>query len=217
MRLIDLSQPLFAGCPNCPVHPPVRVDLVSTHERDGWQVEMLSLTCHSGSHVDAPLHKVAGGASISEIPLERFAGKAVIADLRSSKPRQEIDSALLKKLLPKELNDRIVLLATGWGDRRARSEEWFYQSPRLSPDGARWLVQNKIRGVGIDHYTVGGSDEPDNATVHEILLGGNVWILEELKFPPVAFDVKQPAMFFALPINLKGQSGSFCRPVIVIE
>jgi len=32
MRLIDLSQPLFHDCPNCPDHPPVRIDVIGNHD-----------------------------------------------------------------------------------------------------------------------------------------------------------------------------------------
>src|SRR5215212_2325949 len=72
MRLIDLSQPVFDGCPNCPAHPPVRVTLGATHEKDGWRLELLHFASHTGSHVDAPLHKLAGGASLDDLPLDRF-------------------------------------------------------------------------------------------------------------------------------------------------
>src|SRR6185295_4452912 len=57
VRLIDLSQPVYADCPICPVHPPVRSELIADHKKSGWMVEQLTLTAHTGSHLDAPLHK----------------------------------------------------------------------------------------------------------------------------------------------------------------
>lgn len=217
MRLIDLSQPLYDGCPNCPVHPPIRSEIIANHPEDGWLVEKLTLVNHSGSHVDAPLHKMAGGASLDEIPLEKWVGHAFIADLRDSATDLEIGSALLSQRLPEHLEDDIVLLATGWGDRRAKSDEWHYHSPRLSAEGARWLVDRGVRGVGIDHYSIGGSSEPYNSHTHEVLLGSGVWIVEELRFPDEVWTLPQPVSFWSLPINLKGHSGAFCRPVIVAE
>ena len=40
------------------------------------------MATHTGSHLDAPLHKIAGGKSISDLPLETFVGPARVADLR---------------------------------------------------------------------------------------------------------------------------------------
>ena len=93
MKLIDLSQPLFDGCPNCPVHPPVRSTILKDHPASGWRVEFLSLANHSGSHVDAPLHKIAGAASLDEMQLERFAGPALIPAITPALEHLEVTSA----------------------------------------------------------------------------------------------------------------------------
>jgi arylformamidase len=217
MRLIDLSQPVFDRCPNCPAHPPVRVELGATHERDGWRLELMTLASHTGSHVDAPLHKLAGAASLDDIPLERFVGKALILDLRDSSPSRPIDAALLSDKLRGPVDGRILLLATGWGDRRQATDEWHYRSPHLTVDGAGWLVARHVRGVGIDHYSISGAADPNNARVHEVLLGAGIWIVEELRFPEEVFSLPQPVTFWSLPVNFKGFTGAFCRPVIVVD
>jgi arylformamidase len=217
LRLIDLSQPVFDGCPNCPAHPPVRVTAGATHEKDGWRLELLSLASHTGSHVDAPLHKLAGGDSLDQLPLDRFVGEAFVVDLRDAGASMPITADVLARRLRGRVTDRIVLLASGWGERRQRTDEWFYRSPFLSADGAQWLVERRVRGVGIDHYSISGAAEPNNARVHEILLGGGAWIVEELKFPAEVFALPQPVKFWSLPVNFKGFSGAFCRPVIAVD
>lgn len=221
MRLIDLSQPLYHECPNCPVHPLVQTEIAADHPTDSWRMETISLASHTGSHLDAPLHKLAGGMSIDEYPLEAFVGPAYILDLRGSEPDRPLNAAVLqesvKQLGITKLQDSIVLLATGWGDRRAREDEWLYHSPFVTPDGAQWLADQQIRGIGIDHYSVGGSREPLNAETHEVLLSRKIWIVEELRFPDEVFALPQPHQFWALPINFRGFSGSFCRPVLVVE
>jgi len=217
MRLIDLSQPLYHECPNCPAHPLVKVELGATHEQHGWHVELISLASHTGSHVDAPLHKIKGGASLDEMPLQRFVGPAVIADLRGIAPRTPITGAMLASKLKHPLRDVIVLLNTAWGEQRKREELWLKQSPYLAADGAEWLVSHKINAVGIDHYSIGGSTEPENSRTHEILLGAGVWVVEELRFSAEAMAAPLPAKFWCLPINMRGFSGTFCRPVLEVE
>ncbi len=217
MKLIDLSQPIYHGSPNCPLDPSVSSVLKTDHPESGWRVEMLTLTNHTGSHVDAPLHKVAGGASLDDIPLDRFTGMARIADLRGIAANAGITPAMLEKALPGLKRDEIVLLCTGWGDKRAKTQEWLYESPVLTPDGAAWLVAAGIRGVGIDHYSIAGIHDPVNPETHTVLLSNNVWVVEELRFPPEAFAAPSPCPFMALPINLKGHTGAFCRPVLVVN
>jgi kynurenine formamidase len=213
MRLLDLSQPLFDGAPNCPVHPPVRFQRTADHPQDGWRMEVISMATHTGSHLDAPLHKIAGGKSISDLPLETFVGAARIADVRGLAPDTAIGADLLARALPGLTAGEIVLLATGWGDRRAKTDEWLHHSPSVSPDGARWLVERRVRGVGIDHYSIGGQGAANEET-HSILLGNGLWIVEELRFPAEAFHLPAPLKFWALPLNWPNCSGAFCRPVI---
>ena len=217
MKLLDLSQPLYDGAPNCPAHPPVQSTIIADHPKDGWRVELLTLASHTGSHVDAPYHKLAHGAKLDDIPLERFAGLAVIADFRDARPDQPITASMVARQLRVELEDRIVLFATGWGHKRAKTDEWLHHPPYLSPDGAEWLVEQKIRAVGIDHYSIAGPRDPVNSRTHEILLGANLWIVEELFFPEEIFALPQPFEFMSLPINLRGHTGAFCRPVVVMR
>jgi dihydrofolate synthase/folylpolyglutamate synthase len=218
MRIIDLSQPIFDAGPNCPAHPMVRSEVTKRHPEADWCWETLTLASHTGSHLDAPLHKLQGGASIDAIPLERFTGPAYIADLRGIGEREFITSEMLRKALPADLPpDSIVLMATGWGDVRERSDHWLYNSPKLAPEAAEWLVERKIRGLGVDHWGIGGWDAENDAAVHTILLSKGIWICEELKFSPEVYVLPMPQQFMALPINLRGHSGAWCRPIFLVS
>jgi kynurenine formamidase len=224
LRLIDLSQPLYDGSPNCPAHPPVRVEILEDYADGGWRVEGLTLASHTGSHVDAPSHRMPDGKTLDDLPLETFTGPAYIADLRDAVcASAPFGAAELAARLPAPaggsdpLRGAIVLLATGWGDKRAKTDEWLHCSPTLAPAGADYLASRGVRGVGIDHYSVGGMG-PENERTHEALLGRGIWILEELRFPAEAFALPQPATLWALPVNLAhGASGAFCRPVLAVE
>ena len=217
MRIIDLSQPVYDGCPNCPTHPLPRSTRIADHPTDGWRMEQLSLASHTGSHLDAPLHKLADTRKIDDYPLGAFVAPAVVVDLRDAGADRAITAELLaERARGATLADCAVLLATGYGDRRARTDDWFYHAPFLAPSGARYLVDQRVRGIGIDHYSLGGARDPDNSTTHEIVLGANVWILEELRFPPEVFGLKAKPTLWALPINLKEHSGAPCRPVLVV-
>lgn len=215
MRFIDLSQPVFENSPNCPSDPP---PVVRTDNMVGdWQVEFCQFTSHTGSHVDAPCHKISGGASIDAMPLESFAGPARLLDLRPMKSLEPIDAGRLQRLVTgRDVRGCIILLCCGWGAKRARTAEWLHGAPYLAPDGAEWLVRSGARGVGIDAYSIGGEADPANVETHTTLLKNGVWICEELRFPAEAFTLPQPLQFMALPIHLRGASGAPCRPVLMV-
>ena len=218
IRLIDLSQPIFDGGPNCPAHPPVRSEVTADHVRGKWHWETLTLASHTGSHLDAPLHKMAGGAAIDALPLEAFVGQAYIADMRPMNSEELITPERLASVLPVNLPpDSIVLMATGWGEIRERSDRWLYKSPKLTPAAALWLADRQIRGLGVDHWGIGGWDAENDASVHTILLGQGIWIVEDLRFPAEAYALSIPQTFMALPINLRAHSGAWCRPVFLLD
>ena len=220
MKLIDLSQPLWHQCPNCPTHPSVNIETIADHSNGEWHMELLHFTSHTGSHIDAPLHKIAGGPAIDVMPLETFVGRAcLIADVRGIEAEAPITPQVLAGALSHEtdLRDAIVLICTGWGEMRQRDDNWWYRAPFLDGAGATWLLDQGVRGVGIDHYSIGGAQEPRNGDTHTILLGNGIWIVEELHFPNEAFEAKSPLKFWALPINLQAHSGAWCRPVLEVD
>ena len=217
MRLIDLSQPVFDAGPNCPGHPPVISENRFNHEKEGWRLEVLTMSPHTGSHIDAPFHKLAHGRKIDEMPLESFYGQAVLADLRGIEPEGLITAERLAAKLPADVSDKIILMATGWGDIRERSDLWLNKAPKITPDCAEWIVAQKARALCVDHWGIGGWATPDNdAIVHTILLEAGVWIGEDLFFPAEVYDLPMPQTFIALPINLKGHSGAWIRPALMV-
>src|SRR3569623_1577142 len=132
MRIIDLSQPIFDGCPNCPEHPPVKSEILVDHDAVGWRLEQLTIASHTGSHVDSPLHKLKGAPCLDAIPLEKWVGPAYIRDLRPCRPDQRCGSDNLTPLLATAmggLRDKIALLLTGWGDIREKTDLWLNHAP----------------------------------------------------------------------------------------
>ena len=170
------------------------------------------MTSHTGTHLDAPLHKIAGGASIDAYPLETFAGEQVILDLTHLDAGHPIGPDEL--VAAGAVSGKILLLNTGWGHKRAKTEEWIHRSPYLSPAGAEWVVEHGVKAVGIDHFSIGGTG-PDNTPTHEVLLGNGVWVIEELCFREGWREFADGATFMALPLLVPGFSGSPCRAVLV--
>ena len=215
MRIIDLSQPLLDDAPVCPAYPLPTVEHVRGKNRERWEVEMVTMAVHSGTHMDAPSHKLKQWKGFGDVPLEHFQGKAVIADFRGIKNLWKIRQSELESRLPRNLADRFVLIATGWGYLSHEKIGWAQDVPHISPDAAQWLVDKKVRAVGIDHWTIGGPHDPDDSLVHVILMAKNIFIIENMCFPEAVFQLKQPFEFWTLPMHMPKFSGAFCRPVAI--
>src|SRR5262245_57217707 len=82
-KIIDVTAPLSSGTPAYPGDP--QFEMRFSHRiADGrpYNAAAFSLGAHAGTHVDAPLHFLAEGASVDQLPLEILIGKARVAELR---------------------------------------------------------------------------------------------------------------------------------------
>lgn len=106
MKVIDLSRPLYSGMAIYPGDPEVNIDLVHTHEENGWELRKLNLGTHTGTHVDAFSHMHKEKASLDEISIENFFGEAQVVWVEKDWPKnkglfftEKIDMAYFGKLI----------------------------------------------------------------------------------------------------------------------
>jgi len=214
--IVDISQPIYDECPGNPAFPKPRIRVAMEHKKEGWRTEHFDYYNHIGTHIDAPFHRFQDGKKIDEMQPELFTGPAIPVDLYDKKEKEPIT---VDDLLPYEhilKEGDILLFCTGWGELRSDSDRYLNRSPYLSPDAARWCVARKVRGVGIDHFSIGGTESDIVGVVHEILLSGKVWIAEECFFPKKILR-KNKWTFIGFPILLKGGSGAPVRAVLIDE
>ena len=81
MKVIDLSTLLYTGMDVFPEDPEVKIDIVHTCEKNTWELRNLSMGSHTGTHVDSFSHMHKAKATLDELPIEKFFGKAQVVDL----------------------------------------------------------------------------------------------------------------------------------------
>lgn len=64
--------------PVYPGDPEVSIELIQTHEKEGWDMRRIQINGHDGTHVNAPVHMVPGGKTLDDMPLDMFCGSARI-------------------------------------------------------------------------------------------------------------------------------------------
>jgi kynurenine formamidase len=181
---------------------------------------------HAGTHLDAPIHFSEGGATVEAIPVERFAGPAVVIDIRE---RAERDADTL--VTPRDLDDferehgkiepgTIVLLRTGWASRWPDRKRYLGDDtpgdasrlhfPGLGADAARALVDRDIAAVGIDTASIDHGPSRDFAA-HQVLAGAGVPVFENVA--SLAAIPPRGALVVALPMKIGAGSGAPLRIV----
>lgn len=212
MALIDLSHPISPSTPVYPGTEPPRVEKACTLEKDGFVEHRLTFFTHTGTHMDAPAHMLAGAPTLDMLPTDHFYGTAVVLDF-AEPSRRNITPDDLEPHREQIAHSAFVLLHTDW-DRLWGRDEYFRDFPVLTPEAAAWITRFPLHGVGVDAISVdavGSTEYP----VHHTLLGRGMVIIENLT--NLSGLVGQAFTFVCLPLPLVGADGSPVRAAAVVD
>lgn len=149
LRFYNLSQRWGHGMPEWPSVPSLDIHILQFHAKDGVYTTLFDGIMHRGTHMDAPIHVEANRPYIADYELWRFFGTGVAVSIPKGKwgvvTAEDLESAE-----PEIQPNDIVMINTGshrnWGD----NDDYFAYSPGLYKEGAEWLVERKVKLVGID-------------------------------------------------------------------
>lgn len=212
-RIIDLSLAIFPGMSRPLVVRDVEVKHVATVDKDGVDVSELFMSAHTGTHFDAPKHFVGPGIGVDQVNLETVIGEAVVFDLTHLPPKHEITAQDLDPFSSRVMANGIVLLRTG-SDKWVNTPQYLTDYPYIGGAAARWLVEKKVRTVGVDFLAVDAlSKEPLSLDAHHTLLGAGVGIVECLANLG-AIGAERP-LFIAAPLKIEGGDASPVRALAI--
>lgn len=172
--IVDLSHSIETGMTFFPGDPEPRV--TPAPMEPPWQVTHLDIGSHTGTHIDAAKHFIVGGHAIDEYPLERFLVSACVVpvELGDDEP---ISASVVRAHLAAAPRSGAVLFRTGWDEKWGT--EQYLRHPYLSREAAEAMVGAGVSLVGIDALNV-DSTVSGTTAVHEVLLGSDVLIVENL-------------------------------------
>jgi arylformamidase len=174
---------------------------------DPLTLSTYTLGAHSGTHVDAPMHFVASGASIDEVSLDRLIGRARVIDIPDSV--QAIDAAELGRHdwrgAPRILF-RTRSSLRGWMASPTFHRDFAY----IAPDAAQLMADAGVQLVGIDYLSAEqfGASAPRS---HQILLGKGIPIVEGLSLQGVTAGDYE---LIVLPLKVAGHEAAPARAVV---
>jgi arylformamidase len=174
---------------------------------DAFTLSAYSMGAHSGTHIDAPMHFVLGGASIESLSLEPLIGPARVLDIPDSV--QAIDAAELNRHQwrgAERVFFRTRSSLRGWMTSSTFHRDFAY----IAPDAAKLLADAGVRLVGIDYISAEQFGAPAPMT-HRILLGAGIPIVEGLSLERTSagdYDA------IVLPMKVAGHEGAPARAVL---
>ena len=209
MKVIDLTLTISEKIPTFPGSPKPHFIEWETIPKDGYNLELLFLSTHTGTHIDAPFHFVKNGKKIHEIKPERLVNEAVLIKVgkNSNRSISKTDIQNFEQKNGKIENGSTVIFYTGW-QKNLNKEFYFSENPGLSVSAAKYLVSKKINMVGIDSPSIDlGTDS--KFSVHHVLAKNNILIVENLanlgKIKSNNFHL------ITSPLKLKNATGSPIR------
>jgi len=203
----------------------------------GWSLEIVKLTTHSGTHLDAPYHyhpTMDGGAralTIDEVPLEWCFSNGVLLDFGRKQDGERITAEDVEKELArigytlKPLD--IVLVRTGadafWG-----KPEYLVKGAGMTRESTLYLCERGVRVVGIDAWSW---DRPLPFLAREFQETGDPSVIWEAHFAGIEHGychmeklanldgLPRPHGFHVacFPTKIKGASAGWIRPVAIFE
>ncbi|HPU85165.1 MAG TPA: cyclase family protein [Candidatus Latescibacteria bacterium] len=201
-HIFDVTRTLGLDAPPFPGDPAFERE---AKEHGGVTISRLTMSSHSGTHLDAPAHVFAGGKTLDEYPPERFFVSAQVVEVKS---RRVITAADVDALRPGEYEAVLFKTCDTEPSRAHKPMSWI----SLSPDAGAALVRCGVRLVGIDSPSVDAVDATE-LPVHRTLMSADVLILEDCDLREV------PAGRYGLacmPLRIRESDGAPCRCVLTM-
>lgn len=187
---------------------------------------------HGGTHLDAPIHFAANGLTADKIPIEKLTGEAIVIDVSTNALKNPDYLITVNDITAWEKENgpigenSIIFFRTGYGQYYPDAQKYFGTAergagaiPKLHFPGidslaGRWMVQRKIKAVGIDTPSMDYGQSKDFKT-HQVLLGASIPGFENvanLNLLPV-----RGAYVIALPMKIKDGSGGPLRIIAWVK
>jgi len=144
-------------------------------KNSAFNLKKISLGNHTGTHIDFPVHVIKNGKSSSDYSAEDLIMSGLLLELPNTE--KSISASFLQK---NNLSGYDCVFFKTANSSLSKHQPFNKDYVYIEPDAARYLLSQKIKAVGIDYISVDSVDD-EELTVHNLLLGNNVLIIENLE------------------------------------
>ncbi len=200
----DITIPITDNMIVYPGDRPVSFKRTHTIAKHGYNESEIECGTHVGTHIDAPVHFIEGGATLDDFSFELMVGTAEVIEIDAPM----IDRAALEKV---SSNDWRVVFFKTRNQTLWKLDRFSEEYVSLTPDAAEFLVEKGARFVGIDGWSIESFDAEPDYPVHKILLGNGAFIIESLFLNNVRPGTYQ---YYCLPLKLAKADGGPVRVIL---
>jgi arylformamidase len=218
-RIVDLSHEIVPGSEEYKLEVQTHFvddlleDYKGKREPDDWYImQEITMWDHVGTHIESPFHYLKDGPDVSQLSLDKLIGEAVVLDFTHKGFGEPIELEEMKCAGERSIREGdIVFLKTGLSKYYGTKHS--HDRPYLTNDAVKWLVEKKIRCLGVDCSGIenrGMKVQPNHRTLFEagIPLIEHLNNISELK--------SSRALVFILPYRVRG-AAAFPVRVIAVE
>lgn len=163
----------------------------------------IAMNLHTGTHIDSKLHMLPDGNCIDTFDLNRVITECKVIDLTTVS-----EKITCQDLMNKDISEGdFVLLKTKNSFQDILEKDFIY----LDRSGAEFLVEKKIKGVGIDALGI-ERNQLDHGT-HITLMKSDILILEGLRLNNMVTEGEY--LLFAAPLNIVGAEAAPVRALLI--
>ena len=224
-QVIDLSQALEEHMPHYPTHSKFFHNLWGSYWHGARSLTyQLVMNEHNGTHVDAPAHFVSDAqpeahVTIENVPLTRLLGRGVRVDCRGIRAGEYVSRPRLAEWESQhgrlQAGD-IVVFDFGWSQYwglRPSDQGYVENWPGVGMDAAEYLLSKQVAAIGVDTLSPDPPEALRTRPIHPVVLEKQVLIVENLRNLDQVPDF---FVFLALPLKIRGGSGSPIRAVALV-
>ena len=188
-RVVDLTHTLTSDFPTFSGKSQLEMSTVGTLAKDGFNYFRWNIVEHTGTHLDAPLHR-SNGVSADRISPEALIGPLVIVDIRQRAGADSDSEVTLEDLKSWEshhgriASGAIVAMNSGWDAHvrtakfRNSDDDGHLHFPVFHAEAAEFLLSKReVVGIAVDTLSLDRGSTKD-FPVHTRWLGSNRWGLE---------------------------------------
>ena len=211
-KVIDLTHTITENMPVFPGTERPRLEAANTYEKSGFKETLITMFSHTGTHMDAPAHIFKGRTSLDSFGAEQFVGYGLVIDCLDLKEGDRITMDRINAVKEKADKAEFIIFNTGW-DKKWDKPEYFGDYPCITEEIARYLIDTKKKGVGLDTI---GIDPISSLEIHKTLLKDtDIVIIENLtNLDKIGNDL---FTFAALPLKFTDSDGAPVRAIAIIE
>ena len=204
-RVIDISWPLSKKSTSFRNRSLFKLAATRSFQRDHKRETKITLSSHTGTHIDAQSHFLESGKTVDQYELQKLVGNCRVLDFTKLKKR--ITAADLKTHRIKK--NEIILLKTH-NSFHTETDQFDENFVYLAPSGATFLKDKRVKAVGIDYLGIERGDIHHNT--HKTLLRAEIPIVEGLR---LAKAQAKKYYFVCLPLALQDIDAAPARAILI--